>query len=92
MTQTETEQRLAVAERQLSELRVTVAKLHTLVGVLMYRTAPAAEQIPAAADRPRPGRGEDRPKLRLIPAQDSVSGQEMNEGLRRVRAGRGGAR
>ncbi|MGW2126273.1 hypothetical protein [Streptomyces sp. NPDC001758] len=89
---TQTEQRLAVAEQQLSELRVTVAELRTLVGVLMYRTAPAAEQIPAAGDRPVPRRGEGQPRLRLIPAQDSVSGQEMNEGLRRVRAGRGGAR
>ncbi|MFE7980605.1 hypothetical protein ACFUZA_00240 [Streptomyces cellulosae] len=92
MTHTETEQRLAAAEQQLSDLRTTVAELRVLVGVLMQQAAPGTGGAARAVDGRTPRRGEGRPRLRLIPAQDSISGQEMDEGLRRVRAARGGGR
>jgi hypothetical protein len=77
-------QRLADAERELSQLRVTVAELRTLVGVLMHREVPLQDAPLPAARR--------RPSLRLVPAADSVTGQDMDEALRRVRAQRGEAR
>ncbi|MEU2975987.1 hypothetical protein ABZ678_02960 [Streptomyces hirsutus] len=93
MTQTETEQRLAEAERQLSQLRIHVAKLDVLVQTLMRSDAPAA------ADTDRIARAvgvirqtHPRPILRLVDDAASVSGEDLNEGLRRVRAERGGSR
>ncbi|KUO21474.1 hypothetical protein [Streptomyces dysideae] len=110
MTQT-AEQRLAVAERQLSELRIEVAKLNVLVGVLMYRDAPEEADTEAVARavnvvkeaRParlssredhllRRPRAKSRPRLRLVDDVGSVDGQDLEEGLRRVRAGRGDGR
>ncbi|KUO19674.1 hypothetical protein [Streptomyces dysideae] len=97
MTQTETEQRLAVAELQLTELRIEVAKLNVLVGVLMYRDAPEEADTEAVAravnvvKEARPCR-KNRPRLRLVDAEGSIGGRDLDEGLRRVRAGQGEGR
>ncbi|MDN3023827.1 hypothetical protein [Streptomyces sp. S.PB5] len=95
MTQT-AERRLAVAERQLSELRIEVAKLNVLVGVLMQADRPAdanVERVAQAAAtlfEASPRRG-GRRHLRLVD-DASVDGQFLDEGLRRVRAARGEGR
>lgn len=104
MTGANTEQRLQAAEAELTKLRIKVAELDILVGVLLHADATAAADTKAVAlDRikkalptmreasPR-GRGEGRPRLRLVDGTGSVSGQDLDEGLRRVRAGRGEAR
>ncbi|QFQ98576.1 hypothetical protein F9278_23140 [Streptomyces phaeolivaceus] len=94
MMQAETEQRLAAAEQELSQLRVQVAKLNVLVGVLLHRDAPAAADTEAVAralgvireaEPPREG----RPRLSLVPGAGSVSGRDLDEGLRRARVGEG---
>ncbi|MDK1342264.1 hypothetical protein QNO09_02825 [Streptomyces sp. 378] len=87
MTQT-AEQRLAVAERQLAELRIEVAKLNVLVGVLLHADAPAAadtERLAEAVGVIR--KASPRPRLRLVDDAGSVDGQALAEGLRRVRGG-----
>lgn len=97
MTQTETEQRLAVAERQLTELRIEVAKLNILVGVLMQADRPADANVELVAQaavtlfEASPRRG-GRQHLRLVDNDASVDGQFLDEGLRRVRAARGEGR
>lgn len=95
--QTETERRLAAAERQLSELRIEVAKLNVLVGVLMQADRPAAANVERVAQaaatlfESSPRRG-GRGHLRLVDDDASVDGQFLDEGLRRVRAARGESR
>ncbi|WP_435210743.1 hypothetical protein [Streptomyces sp. bgisy034] len=96
MTQS-TEQRLAVAERQLSELRIEVAKLNVLVGVLLRADAPAAADTESIAEavgviRRASRRPARRPRLRLVDDVGSVDSQDLAEGLRRVRAGHGDGR
>ncbi|MGC9543596.1 hypothetical protein [Streptomyces sp. UG1] len=98
MTQS-TEQRLAAAERQLSELRVQVAELDMLVQVLLCRDAPGnadtdriKKSLKVMREASPRGRGAERPQLRLVSGADSVCGQDMDEGLRRVRAARGEGR
>lgn len=91
MTITETGQRLAAAERQLAELQIEVAKLSVLVGVLLQADTPAAVDTEAIANalgviRQASPRREDRPQLRLVDT-GSVAGQDLAEGLRRVRGG-----
>ncbi|MFI5883400.1 hypothetical protein [Streptomyces sp. NPDC051554] len=95
MTQTDTERRLLAAEEQLSELRIEVAKLNILVGVLMQADRPEPENVERVAQAaatlfevsPRRGRGH----LRLVD-EGSVDGRFLDEGLRRVRAARGEGR
>lgn len=96
MTQT-AEQRLDVAERQLSELRIEVAKLNVLVGVLLHADTPEAADTESIAEavgviRQASPQTADRPQLRLVDDAGSVDGQDLEEGLRRVRTGRGGGR
>lgn len=92
MSMTEMHRRLTDAERELSQLRVTVAELRTLVGVLMRRDAPLQEgPLPAVVGQ-QPQPRDTRPSLRLVPAADSVTGRDMDEALRRVRAQRGEGR
>ncbi len=96
MTQT-AEQRLVVAERQLSELRIEVAKLNVLVGVLLRADAPQGADTERIAEavgviRQASPRTAHRPRLRLVDDAGSVDGQDVAEGLRRVRAGHGGDR
>ncbi|MDK1348273.1 hypothetical protein QNO09_34355 [Streptomyces sp. 378] len=92
MTQTKMERRLAVAERQLSELRIEVAKLNVLVGVLLQADAPQAADTERLAEAVGVIRPADRPRLRLVDGTASVSGDDLEEGLRRVRTGHGEGR
>lgn len=94
MTGADTEQRLQAAEAELTELRIEVAKLNVLVGVLLHEDPDKqanvdANRIMTAINRPSP---RVRPQLRLVDDAGSVSGQDLDEGLRRVRAARGEAR
>ena len=71
MMQAETEQRLVVAERQVAELRVEVAKLNVLVGVLLHRDAPEAADTAAVVQalgviKETSPRGESRSRLSLV--------------------------
>ena len=95
MTQTDTERRLQVAERQLSELRVEVAKLNVLVGVLLHQDAPEhadTKQVARAVGVVRQSRPRSSTaRLRLVD-DAGVDGEFLDEGLRRVRAGRGDGR
>lgn len=91
MTQT-AEQRLAVAERQLSELRIEVAKLNVLIGVLLHADAPETadtERVARAVGviRQASPRTPARLQLRLVDDAGSVDGQDLEEGLRRVHGG-----
>ncbi|WP_430378447.1 hypothetical protein [Streptomyces sp. B1-3] len=88
-------ERLAAAEQQLSEMRVELAKLNVLVGVLMQAERPAAANVELvaatlfeASPRPRPSR---TAHLRLVD-DAGIDGQFLDEGLRRVRAARGEGR
>lgn len=96
-TQTQTEQRLADAERQLSEMRIELAKLNVLVGVLMQADRPAdanVERVAQAAAtlfESSPRRSSRTAHLRLVD-DAGVDGQFLDEGLRRVRAARGESR
>ncbi|MFM9723719.1 hypothetical protein [Streptomyces scabiei] len=92
MTQADTERRLAVAEQQLTQLRIEVAKLNILVGVLLHRGTPAAadtEAVARALGVIREPSRERRPRLSLVAGAGSVSGRDLDEGLRRVRVGEG---
>lgn len=95
MTQT-TEQRLAAVERELSVLRVHAARLDVLVQVLLHANRSGSadtEQLARAVGVieqavPRSSRA----RLRLVDEAGSVDGQDLEEGLRRVRAGRADGR
>lgn len=95
MTQAETERRLQVAERELSALRTEVAKLNVLVGVLLHRDAPEhadTAQVARAVGVVRQSRPQSSTaRLRLVD-DAGVDGRFLDEGLRRVRAGRGDGR
>ena len=94
MTRADMERRLAVAEQQLTQLRIEVAKLNVLVGVLLHADTPAAADTEAVARalgviREAEPTREGRPRLSLVTGTVSVSGQDLDEGLRRVRVGEG---
>ncbi|MDX2937657.1 hypothetical protein [Streptomyces ipomoeae] len=81
-----------MAEQQLTHLRVEVAKLNVLVGILLEVDAPAAADTEAVAQslgviREAEPRREGRPRLSLVADAGRVSGSDLFEGLRRVRAG-----
>lgn len=97
MTKAETEQRLAMAEEQLRELRVRVCTLDVLVQVLLARDEPAGADVDGIGRalqtiRQASPRSSSRPRLRLVSGEGSVGGQDLDEGLRRVRAARGEGR
>lgn len=96
MTQADTERRLQAAERQLSELRTEVARLNVLVGVLLHRDAPEhadTEQVARAVGVVRESRPRSSTTAHLRLVDDAgVDGRFLDEGLRRVRAGRGDGR
>ena len=97
MTQTETEQRLAQVELELTRMKVHVAELDVLVRILLNQDSPAPTGVEAIKKslavlrRAETAAGRTRPRLRLVPAPsaDSVSGQDVDEALRRVRRGEG---
>lgn len=94
---TDTERRLQEAELQLTQLRIKMAELNALVGILLLwdaREDVAGDGIKKATgvlEQALPRR-EVRPQLRLVHDADSVSGKDMDEGLRRVRTARGESR
>ncbi|MDW8807435.1 hypothetical protein P1P68_22265 [Streptomyces scabiei] len=96
MTQADTERRLAVAERQVTELRVEVATLTALVGVLLHRDAPDhadTEMVARAVGVVRESRPRSSTTAHLRLVDDAgVDGRFLDEGLRRARTGRGEGR
>ncbi|MDW4904695.1 hypothetical protein RB628_04880 [Streptomyces sp. ADMS] len=95
---TETEQRLAAAEEELrtlraelSALKVAAAETRVMVTLTAMQTPEARSILSALTaepsdygvpQKPRPAA---RAHLRLVHATDGVSGQDMDEALRRVR-------
>lgn len=94
MTQTDTERRLAVAEEQLTELRIETAKLNIMVQLLLRQAGSGdldeMERAVGVVQQSRP-RSSRSAHLRLVD-DAGVDGQFLDEGLRRVRAARGESR
>lgn len=107
MTQTETERRLVAAEQELrtlraelSALKVAAAETRVMVKLTAMQTPEARELLgvlvaePSDYGVPQKPRPAARPRLRLVDGggEGSASGQDLDEGLRRVRAMRGESR
>jgi hypothetical protein len=98
MTQTEAQRRLAQVERELTRLKVHAAELDVLVRILLNQASPTPMGVEGVKQslnelrRAETGAGLARPHLRLVADAGSVSGQDLDEGLRRVRAGQGDGR
>jgi hypothetical protein len=96
MTPAETEQRLADAERELSELRIAVAELRAVLLLSLEAESPDEKEVldhvkEVISERPPRDAVRGRPRLRSVP-RCGDSAPDMDEALRRARAGGGGGR